>query len=167
MDDRAERSLRPFFATRRNSAGSWWLAVHFTDGWPFGQIQNRSGGSGRPHGFEDPAWSISASILVVAHSVNSDAMFVDDPQSSHDWFLVHLREHSSKHVSHGGPTLGPQPENDKASIVRRREHLDVRKVEVHRNQDATLDATGFGNLVILFAPKSLVVHGRNVMAKRA
>jgi hypothetical protein len=39
-------------ATHGNSAGSWRGAVRLTNEWPFGQIQNRFGGSGRSHGLK-------------------------------------------------------------------------------------------------------------------
>ena len=42
------------YVDRCNSADRWRSSVRLTDEWPFGQMQNRSGGSGRPQGSNAP-----------------------------------------------------------------------------------------------------------------
>ena len=87
--------------------------------------------------------------------MNPDALLIDDPQTTGDRFLVQMGDHAQEHVPHGGTALGPQAQNDQAGGVLRRKHLDVGEIQVQRDQDPSLGATGVRDLVILPATKAL------------
>ena len=73
LDDRVERSTRPFYVTCPSSAGPWWAGVCVNAEQPFGQMQNRSGGSGGPQSSIAPPDHLSLVLRWSALATNVHA----------------------------------------------------------------------------------------------